>query len=541
MKKLLLITTLCCAFSVNAQFRLVKDINVGINNSSPSDFYNYSGRLYFTAGGTYPNRYLFSTDGTELGTTWIQTSNYNQSLQNISGVNWYEYNSELYFDATIIGSSSQYYPYYVCKLNNSNVSTILNIETISGDYRSKFTQAISYNDKLIFNSLTALSPSPGVEPYFINLLNTSNNGVLLDINPGAYYNHSDPKYFTALSSGVIFSAYDQTNGRELWKTDGTTGGTVLFQDINSGAGDSNPDNFNVLGSQLTFAATHTTLGRELFKTNGNTGNLVLIKDINTSGNSNPTNVKNVNGTLYFSADNGSVGQELWKSNGLNSGTTLVKDINPSGNSNPSKFFQFGTDIYFIADDGVNGVELWKTDGSPVGTDMVKDINSTGSSSPNYFTEYNGRLYFTASDGVNGTELWVTDGTAAGTVMIELNPNGDAFLSNLIVFNNELYLSGNDSVSGIGQELWAFNDAALSANDFQLNGKSISLYPNPTKDAFQLQTEIEVITVEIYSLQGQLVKTLPSQLQYIISDLAKGMYLVKINSNEGSVNKTLIIE
>ena len=38
---------------------------------------------------------------------------------------------------------------------------------------------------------------------------------------------------------VYFTAFDEINGRELWKSDGTDAGTVLVKDINAG-----PDNSN---------------------------------------------------------------------------------------------------------------------------------------------------------------------------------------------------------------------------------------------------------------------------------------------------------
>ena len=52
----------------------------------------------------------------------------------------------------------------------------------------------------------------------------------------------------------------------------------------------------------------------------------------------------------------------------------------------------------------------------------------------------------------------------------------------------------------------FTSTTLSANDFQLNGKEITLYPNPSNSMFQLETELQIENVELYSLQGQLVKT-----------------------------------
>ena len=41
------------------------------------------------------------------------------------------------------------------------------------------------------------------------------------------------------ASSIFFGATDGTNGRELWKTDGTAAGTVMVKDLNP-AGDSYP-------------------------------------------------------------------------------------------------------------------------------------------------------------------------------------------------------------------------------------------------------------------------------------------------------------
>src|SRR5262249_57347400 len=86
---------------------------------------------------------------------------------------------------------------------------------------------------------------------------------------------------TKVNGRVFLSAEDATQGRELWKSDGTAAGTVLVKDIYSG-----------------------------------------------NASSSPQNLTNVNGTLFFTADDGTHGQELWQSNGTTAGTILVKDIYP---------------------------------------------------------------------------------------------------------------------------------------------------------------------------------------------------------------------
>lgn len=543
MKKLLLFATFSCLFSTNAQLRLVKDLNPGFLDSFPRSLYVYNGRLFFTANVSSSSHFdIYATNGTNAGTILITEGVVgNPSLWNDSSTVFFrDFNSgtsRLYVDAQ---SSNSVTSIFAISGTSIYGNQVFNLQSLSGSSNSRFVDPVILNNKVIFTPFSASSSTGlGVEPYSMDLLNFNNSGVLFDVRTGLL--SSDPRNFTVLGNNVFFSANDGINGRELWKTDGSPVGTSLYLDLNTttSTANSNPDNLNVLGAQLTFAATHTTLGRELFKTNG-TGSLVLIKDINISGDSNPTNVTLIGGgILYFSADNGTNGQELWSSNGNNSGTNMLKDINPSGNSNPSKFTLVGSsDIYFIANDGTNGVELWKTDGTSTGTVLVKNINPTGDGNPDYLTEYNGKLYFTADNGTNGTQLWVSDGTSTGTTMITINASATSDISDLIVFNNELYFGAN---AGVGKELYAYMDPALSTANFQLNESKITLYPNPSKNYFELSSEVAIEKVEVYSLMGQIVKSFETQTQYDITDLSKGVYLVKVNTTEGSLSKSLIIE
>lgn len=547
MKKLLLITALCCAFGVNAQYRLVKDIRPGTAPSIVGEMYEYDGRLFFSAftSTAHPNahRFIYASDGTELGTVNL-TVDYTVPLFNDlahnpdSNITFFMADSDLYFEVKNNNTNERTLQKIVG--NSTMCSTVYSISyaTAINSFDARFTEPIFVNNQIVFNPLDAGS-AVGVEPHMFDVLNPSNSGIFKDIYSGPP--SSAASGFTLFNGEYYFSANDGvSHGREIWKTDGTSAGTVFYLDVITGINGSNPEQFNVVGSNLTFVADHDTVGRELFKTNGS-GNLGLIRNIHPTGDSNPLDITNIDNTLYFSADNGSVGRELWKSNGNTSlGTTLVKDINASGDSNPSKFIKIGTDIFFIADDGINGVELWKTDGSPVGTDMVKNINPTGSSNPDNLIDYNGNLYFTANDGTNGTELWISDGTTAGTMMIELNTSGDAIASHLIVFNNELYLSA-DGGNGAGQELWAYMEQNLSIDDVNILENQIALFPNPTNNYFEVESKEAFTKVELFTLQGQSVKSFAPQNQYDISDLSSGIYFVKIKANNAEITKRIIKE
>ena len=48
---------------------------------------------------------------------------------------------------------------------------------------------------------------------------------------------SDPAYY-GIGNTVYFIADDGTSGFELWKTDGTSSGTTMVKDINSGSASS---------------------------------------------------------------------------------------------------------------------------------------------------------------------------------------------------------------------------------------------------------------------------------------------------------------
>lgn len=525
MKKLLLFTTLFLTFSVNAQLNLINTFG-GNGSQGTIPYYSmcvYNGKLYFLARVNSETQY-FRTDGTTAGLESI-TYNSNPIINNFGTSFMKEYNGVLYFDGLTSGIASS-----VFTINNSSAvaSVAMNIYSYTGFYGGRFVDSAYLNNKILFTPFQATS-GYGIEPYLIDLGNSSNNGLVKDINAGI--DSSSPRYFTTVNNTILFAATDVTNGRELWKTDGTTTGTQLLANINFGNADSNPDNFAVLGSNMLFAASNAVTGRELFTTDGTTSGTIILKNINNgSGDSDPNNLTTIDNKVYFTATDGVTGLELWVSDGTESGTYLLKDINPSGDSNPYLFTKVGSNIFFVADDGSSGSELWKTDGTSGGTVMVKDltVGSTGSVL-SIFKEHNGRLYFRLDN-----QLWVSDGTSSGTNYLNLDK-----VSNMISFNNQLFIK--KYVNVFSSQLWTYNDAALSTNDFELNGKTISLYPNPSNDVFQLQSDLAIEKVELYSLQGQLVKSFQAQNQYNIADVAKGMYLVKINTQEGIVNKTLVVK
>jgi len=230
-----------------------------------------------------------------------------------------------------------------------------------------------------------------------------------DINAAPETQGSSPGLGVEVGGIYYFAASTFTLGRELWKSDGTTGGTVLVKDVWSGSGGSYPYNLVNASGTLYFTAYDEVNGQELWKSDGTAAGTVLVKDIRSgSSGSYPYNLVNASGTLYFTAYDGVNGEELWKSDGTAAGTVLVKDIWPgSGTSSPWNLVDAGGTLYFTANDGVHGKELWKSDGTAAGTVLVADLTGDiGDSAPTSLTVVGNQLFFNAMTEATGTELFV---------------------------------------------------------------------------------------------------------------------------------------
>jgi ELWxxDGT repeat protein len=174
-------------------------------------------------------------------------------------------------------------------------------------------------------------------------------------------------------------------------------------------GDSVPAYLTNVAGTLFFSATDGITGQELWRSDGTSAGTVLVKDINPGGDSHPNDLFNANGSLVFSAIDGVTGRELWTSDGTSTGTSLLVDLNPGGGhalySSLAQLTSFNGSLLFNGFNGADGFELWKTDGTSTGTILVRDLDPTTSSSyPQSLVDINGTLYFTAGS-LGAIGLW----------------------------------------------------------------------------------------------------------------------------------------
>ena len=278
--------------------------------------------------------------------------------------------------------------------------------------------------------------------------------MLKDIVPGAA--GSDPREFCAFNGQLFFQAADPSHGAEVWVSDTTEAGTVLFANIAPEAPvpqGSFPANFTAYNNKLYFSAFDGSTGRDVWVTTGAAGNLNRL-NVNPGADANPKYLTVANGQLFFAADNGVAGVELLHTDGT---SVAVTDLRAGpGSSFPSDFVALGSELYFTADDGNFGREIWMSDGTSV--NLLADIRAgAASSSPSSLTIYNGNLYFAADDGVNGSQLWVSNGQAgnAQTILNLTEPGDFALPSEMTAAAGLLFLASRGDYAGAptGMELW----------------------------------------------------------------------------------------
>ncbi len=82
---------------------------------------------------------------------------------------------------------------------------------------------------------------------------------------------------------------------------------------------------------------------------------------------------------------------------------------------------------------------------------------------------------------------------------------------------------------------------LSSSNFSQNNLEVKLYPNPVRDILNIEIENDIQSIEIYNIQGQKVLS-SNQKQINVSDLATGMYMVRIQDIDDNIaTKKIVIK
>ena len=211
---------------------------------------------------------------------------------------------------------------------------------------------------------------------------------------------STPGYFSELNGKLLFWAFSEQTGQELWVKDSPGAAARPLADINVGPG----------GSMATWDWK---------------GGAVM------------------DGYLYFAANDGKTGDQIWRTDG-GAHTEQVTDVL---NGYVSALTAVGHTLFFGTKSGqTQTFKLWKTDGTKAGTVNIKDIaENINSNSPLFATACNGLYFFGLTDqGYSSTfKVWRSDGTSDGTYATtqEISYIGSTALMPFVTLNDAVYIIG----------------------------------------------------------------------------------------------------
>ena len=223
---------------------------------------------------------------------------------------------------------------------------------------------------------------------------TAGTSMVMDIYPGAI--SSAPRYFSAMPGGkVFFAAFDDTGGRsDPWVSDGTPAGTFQLKKMGVAYPPPSPFTtyyssysdflgFTQVGATTLFAGTDSAHGTELWKTNGTTAGTMLVKDIvpGAGGSLSTASYFTVlNGKLVFTATT-AAGYNLWTSDGTDTGTHMIIDLEPANANADLEYFSqsdvFNNRLLYFSGHMPNNIQgiPFVTDGTAAGTHYVCDTDN----------------------------------------------------------------------------------------------------------------------------------------------------------------------
>ena len=359
----------------------------------------------------------------------------------------------------------------------------------------------------------------------------SSTSLLIDINPSG---DSTPGLWMGMqelindeNGLVFFDADDGVNGREMWVSDGTVGGTQRITSLN-GPGDGlkisskmspwmNGMVFTDVENKFIWSNGSTTV--ELFDAPFFSTSMQLILDSTASDISVHSLTKMwPSGTgLWFSA--ATVAEDFEMHHISNTGVLTSWNLNILEGSMPDSLITHGANNIVIAEDGNNGRQLarlnwdgthnWLTSltlqsngasatnvGSSLGLNLIGDIlifdaqtsgvdttlwgfNITSNAALELSNSIlapgensgavvlDGKIWFDCVTTTTATELCYSDGTVSGSKMAyEFQPGiSSSDIRDLAVVNQQLLIIADGEVNGIdsGHCLWTLDSQTLTAS------------------------------------------------------------------------------
>ena len=401
---------------------LVKDIVPGVEGSFPYTITAINGKLYFTAVTPEYGAEAWMSDGTESGTQLLK--DIFPGSEDGFGAEFIGVGNTVYFAA----NSGSFFWGSLWKTDGTTEGTVLikDMETAGGggDFISQLTNMNGLLFFTFFNDETSaweLWRSDGTDG---GTYHVGTNTVFTDFI----------SQLTSYDNHLYFSASTDIIGRKLWISDGTDAGTIpapgdhgVYLEAEYSFGATFPILNNVLYTTGVLPPNSSTFNnRELYQYDALSGQgLLKVKNIISGteyGYTVPAESVVVNNTLYFIIVrlNGDTQQnELWESKGDEGNTKRVQKF--KSEETIYNLYNGYDHLYFVRNNKLLGTELWTVINTPSNSLPVPVSNvfkGSASSNPYDLTAARGKIFFSATDDKKGNELYATGGTIFSTALIK---------------------------------------------------------------------------------------------------------------------------
>lgn len=352
---------------------------------------------------------------------------------------------------------------------------------------------------------------------------------------GNYYGDSDPSRYLGLDLVNIPKTYSNINSYTPFVAKVSTSGNVIWQRAlesnNSNTG--NYTNFGLDANKNIYmyysVKDKVTINAVEYSFNAIDGNKILLK-LNTNGNL----------IYYKTTDKGMLSSPL---------VDVIENdkINVSGYSSENSFLNYkinnqnASNLYVATFGTLDQKYLTPEKNYLLLTNA--DISNNPANANSFEFDLINNVNWTAASDQNWLNLSFVKLSQGKNSLNTVSGNGDAKLTLTAQTNN----SGNDRSSsilingdgGVASKTVVVTQTGVLANQ-EANTFVTVIYPNPTSDILNIQTDQKISKIEIYDAGGKLLKSNSGHEKNIrVSELTTGLYLIKIYTDKAVINSKFI--
>ncbi|MBJ6765857.1 hypothetical protein JGU66_34315 [Myxococcaceae bacterium JPH2] len=422
-------------------------------SEAPESLTDFKGTLFFAINFEDGRRALWKSDGSEAGTTEVKSFplvGLGMRVGDLTAAT-----DQLFFTVMDYLRGDELWVTRGLAANTKRLFTFG-----PGIEHSSVTHLTALGNRLVFLREYA-PPDPALPHTEVWTSDGSANGTvqLRDLGLGS----SGSGWSLSLPSGMLFFIQGPT-GASLWRSNGTSAGTVPLKQFSSTPSAVYPGRFLSAGTEGFFTLSRLDGSTEVWRTDGTSAGTVRLDtfgparrpsllevmngalyvtvtsvptqllaiyrmDVQTGDQTHIVTLPNPyvrfgeaypyldaaslgRGRIFFSMGIGSEGPgprdtQLWVTDGTVAGTKLLRRPLSLSDEYGSPVVTVRDNLTFFASQSDRGIEPWVTDGTLAGTKLLKDILSIGSSYPREFMRIGDRVFFSALDDSLANQLWST--------------------------------------------------------------------------------------------------------------------------------------